>query len=78
LEALLEVVLTTIELGGIDLAPSAYEAVLAQANHEEWAWIEPRVHTVMPKSGDCSVKSSCPGHTGKNLSPQADLADKSF
>ena len=50
LEALLEAELTDIELGGIDLAPSAYKAILAQANDEEWAWIEQRVRAAMPKS----------------------------
>ncbi|MGB7923523.1 MAG: DUF6880 family protein [Pyrinomonadaceae bacterium] len=50
LEALLRAELTDIELGGIDLAPSAYKAILAQANDEEWAWIEQRVRAAMSKS----------------------------
>src|SRR5437588_2319736 len=43
LEALLEAELADIEMGGIDLAPSAREAVLEHANDEEWAWIEERL-----------------------------------
>jgi uncharacterized Zn finger protein len=52
LEALLEAELTDIEMGGIDLAPSAREAVLAHANEEEWAWIEKRLGTAISKSRD--------------------------
>ncbi|MEJ7617947.1 MAG: SWIM zinc finger family protein [Pyrinomonadaceae bacterium] len=52
LEALLEAELADIELGGIDLAPSAREAILKQASDEEWAWIEKRVRTVIAKSRD--------------------------
>ena len=49
LEALLEAELTDIDLGGIDLAPSAREAVLEHATDEEWAWIEQRVRALIPK-----------------------------
>ena len=52
LEALLEAELTDIEMGGIDLAPSAREAVLEHANDEEWAWIEKRLGTAISKSRD--------------------------
>jgi uncharacterized Zn finger protein len=52
LEALLEAELTDIELGGIDLAPSARKAVLEQASDEEWAWIEKRLETAISKSDD--------------------------
>ena len=52
LEALLEAELTDIEMGGIDLAPSAREAVLEHANDEEWAWIEERLSTAISKSRD--------------------------
>ncbi len=40
LETMLGTVFKDIELGGIDIAPSAGEAVLEQANEEEWAKIE--------------------------------------
>ncbi|HEX7176257.1 MAG TPA: hypothetical protein VF240_13425, partial [Pyrinomonadaceae bacterium] len=52
LEALLEAELTDIEMGGIDLAPSARAAVLEHANDEEWAWIEKRLRTAISKSHD--------------------------
>jgi uncharacterized Zn finger protein len=52
LEALLEAELTDIEMGGIDLAPSARQAVLEQASDEEWAWIETRVRDAILKSRD--------------------------
>lgn len=52
LEALLEAELIDIEMGGIDLAPSAREAVLEHANDEEWAWIEKRLETAISKSRD--------------------------
>ena len=52
LEALFEAELTDIEMGGIDLAPSARKAVLEQASDEEWAWIEKRLETAISKSDD--------------------------
>lgn len=52
LEALLKAELTDVEIGGIDLAPSAREAVLEQASDEEWAWIEKRIRDAISKSGD--------------------------
>lgn len=51
LEALLEAELADIEMGGIDLAPSAREAVLEHADDEEWSWIEERLGAAMSKSG---------------------------
>jgi uncharacterized Zn finger protein len=57
LDALLEAELTDIEMGGIDLAPSAREAVLENANDEEWVWIEERLGTAMSKSGDWERKA---------------------
>ena len=51
LEALLAAELTDIEMGGIDLAPSAREAVLENADEEEWAWIEERLNVAMSNSG---------------------------
>jgi uncharacterized Zn finger protein len=52
LEVLLEAELTDIEIGGIDLAPSARKAVLENASDEEWAWIEKRVRGAISKSRD--------------------------
>ena len=50
LGALLEAELADLEMGGIDLAPSAREAVLENANNEEWSWIEERLNAAMSKS----------------------------
>ena len=50
LEMLLEAELADLEMGGIDLAPSAREAVLENANNEEWSWIEERLNAAMSKS----------------------------
>jgi len=50
LETLLEAELADIEMGGIDLAPSAREAVLEHANDGEWSWIEERLDAVMSNS----------------------------
>jgi uncharacterized Zn finger protein len=52
LEALLEAELVDIEMGGIDLAPSAREAVLEHADDEEWAWVEERLGVAISKSSD--------------------------
>ncbi len=52
LEALLEADLTDIEIGGVDLAPSAREAILENATDEEWGWIEKRIRTAISKGGD--------------------------
>jgi len=52
LGALLEAELTDIEIGGIDLAPSAREGVLEHANAAEWKWLEERVRTDILKSRD--------------------------
>lgn len=46
LETLLRAELADIELGGIDLAPSAKEAILKSANSEEWQWIEERLSKI--------------------------------
>jgi uncharacterized Zn finger protein len=43
LETLLRAELADIALGGIDLAPSALEAILRNANREEWQWLEERL-----------------------------------
>jgi uncharacterized Zn finger protein len=51
LKALLEAELADIEMGGIDLAPSAREAVLEHADDGEWAWIEERLDAAISKSG---------------------------
>jgi uncharacterized Zn finger protein len=48
LETLLEAELTDIQIGGIDLAPSAGETVLKQSTNEEWAWIEERLRKEIP------------------------------
>ncbi|HKG96959.1 MAG TPA: hypothetical protein VKA97_04065, partial [Pyrinomonadaceae bacterium] len=45
-------VLADIEMGGIDLAPSAHEAILEHARDEEWAWIEERVRAEIKQSRD--------------------------
>src|SRR5215213_6940962 len=50
LETLLEAELADIKMGGIDLAPSAREAVLEHANGEEWSWIEERLNAAMSKN----------------------------
>ncbi len=50
LEALLQAELTDIEMGGIDLAPSAREAVLENANDDEWVWIDERLNAAISKS----------------------------
>jgi uncharacterized Zn finger protein len=52
LEALLEAELTDIALGGIDLAPSAWDALLEHATDADWAWIDQRVRAEIPKSRD--------------------------
>jgi uncharacterized Zn finger protein len=57
LEALLEAELTDIEMGGIDLAPSAREAVLEHANDDEWRWVVKRLETAISKSRDWERES---------------------
>jgi uncharacterized Zn finger protein len=52
LEGLLEAELTDIEIGGVDLAPSARQAVLENATDEEWEWIEKRIQAAISKGGD--------------------------
>ena len=46
LETLLRAELADIELGGIDLAPSAKEAILKYADSGEWEWIEERISKI--------------------------------
>ena len=50
LEVLVDAVLTDIALGGIGLAPSAREAVLAHATAADWAWLEPCIRAQIQKS----------------------------
>jgi uncharacterized Zn finger protein len=52
LEALLNAELADIEMGGIDLAPSAREAILECTGDEEWARIEERVRAEVSRSHD--------------------------
>jgi uncharacterized Zn finger protein len=52
LEALLRAELADIELGGIDLAPSAKEAILKSANMEEWQWIAERLSRISAANRD--------------------------
>lgn len=54
LEALLEAELEDVRMGGIDLAPSAGEAVLRHATDEEWVWIEEKVRQAMQGQRDWS------------------------
>lgn len=48
----MEAELTAIALGGIDLAPSAWDAPLEHANDADWTWIEQRLRAEIPKSHD--------------------------
>jgi hypothetical protein len=50
LGALLQAELTDIALGGIDLAPSAWDALLEHAADTDWWWIEQRVRAEIQKS----------------------------
>lgn len=52
LEALLEAELTDIEIGGVDLASSARQAVLENTTDEEWEWVEEHIQAAIPKGGD--------------------------
>jgi len=45
-ETLLRAEIADIALGGIDLAPSACEAILKYANKEDWQWIEERLSKI--------------------------------
>lgn len=56
LQCLLEAELTDVELGGIDLAPSARDAILELATDEEWGWVEKRVQDKLTKSQDWARK----------------------
>ncbi|MET0466780.1 MAG: SWIM zinc finger family protein [Chitinophagaceae bacterium] len=52
LETLLQAEMTDIEMGGIDLAPSAREAVLENATDDEWVWVEERLNAAISASRD--------------------------
>lgn len=52
LEALLEADLTNVEIGGVDLTPSARESILENATDAEWEWIEERIRAAISKGGD--------------------------
>lgn len=51
IETMLKAELKDIELGGIDLAPSAGEAVLKLANDKEWARIEEWLRALVARGG---------------------------
>jgi len=51
LSALLDAELADIEMGGIDLAPSAREAILECASDEEWAQLEERARAEAARRG---------------------------
>ncbi len=57
IETLLKAELKDIELGGIDLAPSASEAVLKLANDKEWARIEERLSALASRGGEWKRES---------------------
>ncbi|HEX5081625.1 MAG TPA: hypothetical protein VFY40_06250 [Blastocatellia bacterium] len=57
IETMLEAQLADIEIGGIDLAPSAGDAVLKLANDEEWARIVERLRTEASHSRDWRLAS---------------------
>ncbi|MBA3320413.1 MAG: SWIM zinc finger family protein [Pyrinomonadaceae bacterium] len=50
-ESLLRAEIADIALGGIDLAPSACEAILKYANREEWQWLEERLSKIFSAKG---------------------------
>jgi uncharacterized Zn finger protein len=52
IETMLEAELRDVELGGIDLAPAAGEAVLKLANDEEWAQVEKRLRAEAQRGGE--------------------------
>ena len=52
LEVLLDAELRDIEIGGIDLAPGAREAILTHAIDEDWTWIEERVRAQISASSN--------------------------
>ena len=56
LQCLLKAELNDVELGGIDLAPSARDAILELATDEEWAWVEKRVRDKLTGSQDWARK----------------------
>jgi len=57
LETLLKAELTDIEMGGIDLAPSARAAVLEHATDEEWTWIEQTLKIAISNNHDWGRES---------------------
>ncbi len=57
LETMVEAELRDREIGGIDLAPAAGEAVLKQANDEEWARVEERLRVEAARGGEWKRES---------------------
>jgi len=56
LQSLLEAELADVELGGVDLAPSARDAILELATDEEWSWIERNVRNKLTQGKDWARK----------------------
>ncbi len=56
-ETMLEAELKDTELGGVDFAPSAGEAVLKLANDEEWARVEKRLRAEIAKGDEWERES---------------------
>lgn len=52
MEALLEAEMTDIEIGGIDLAPSASEAFIESVTEEDRIWVEEKLRARISKSGE--------------------------
>src|SRR6266508_265857 len=76
IETMLEAALADIELGGIDLAPSADEAVLKLANDEEWERIVERLRTEAAHGSDwkqgCLIGFLVGGFKRRNRADEAD------
>ncbi|MGH9841556.1 MAG: hypothetical protein ACREEM_22625 [Blastocatellia bacterium] len=76
IETMLEARLADIELGGIDLAPSAYEAVLKFANDAEWTQVEERLRGKAAHSRDwkrgCLIRFLVEGLERRNRADKAD------
>jgi len=76
IETMLEARLADIELGGIDLAPSAYEAVLKFANDAEWERIVERSRDEAAHSRDwnrgCLIGFLVEGLERRNRAEEAD------
>jgi len=52
LEALLEAELADLEMGGVDFATGAWDAILCYAADEEWVLLEGRLRQIIPGSTD--------------------------